>query len=82
MKHRNLISRTAICLYLLLSVVATSCSEFMPSDGRYRVKSVKETSNYTDYHIEQVKGHGHAFYRDSVGKYHIGDTIKFVPNNR
>ena len=69
-------------LYILLAVVITGCSEFMPSDGRYYIKDVKEYMNYTDYHIVQVKGNGHAFYRDSVGKYRVGDTIKFVPNNR
>ena len=43
MERKNLISKTAICLYLVLAVVITGCSEFMPSDGRYYIKGVKET---------------------------------------
>lgn len=41
MKHRSLISRTAICLYLVLVVVITSCSHnrngeiVMDKDGNY-----------------------------------------------
>lgn len=79
----RLLKKARYFLYILLAVVLfASCNEFMPSDGRYYIKDLKEYRQYTKYHIIQVKGHGHAFLRDSVGKYHVGDTIIFVPYNR
>lgn len=68
-------------LLLILGLIISGCSEFMPSDGRYTVEDVEVTRNYTKYHIVQVKGRGHAYLKDSVGKYCIGDTLKLVPQN-
>ena len=63
---------------ILLSVLflLCSCSELMPGNGYFIVRSVKEGRNDTYYQLIQTKGHGQTWVRDSVGKYHVGDTLR------
>ena len=53
-----------------------SCSELMPGNGDFVVRLVNEGVNSTTYQLIQTKGHGQTWIRDSVGKYHVGDTLR------
>ena len=76
MKHKFSITRTFIAFAcLLLSSLASSCSEFAPSDGRYCVKKVDEGLESSTYQLVQVKGFGQTWLKAERGKYHVGDTL-------
>lgn len=67
-------------IYLFLAlIILVSCSEFDPGNGSYRVKNVAEGTQYSTYHIESLGGMGAIFILDSVGKYHVGDTLVLHP---
>ena len=63
-------------LLILILFSFYSCSELMPGNGEFVVISVKESVSSTDYQLFQTKGHGQTWVRDSVGKYHVGDTLR------
>ena len=69
MRHKiNLVS------FLILGALS-SCSEFMPGNGCFTVKEVEETKKESTYRLIQTEGRGSTTFRDSVGRYHVGDTL-------
>lgn len=62
-------------ILLVLMMLFTSCSELMPGDGKFVVKDVVEHSEYSKYELGQTSGRGNTYFYDSVGKYHVGDTL-------
>ena len=53
-----------------------SCSEMFPGNGKFVVHSVQEGRKTTCYQLSQTQGKGQTWIRDSVGKYHVGDTLR------
>ena len=79
MKRKNLISRTAICLYLVLAVVIfSSCNENMLNKSNMIVEEVQvsRSSKECKYYIKTTE---YNFYTDSL--FNVGDTL-VITNNR
>ena len=78
MKRRNLISRTAICLYLVLAVVNFSSCENILNKETMVVEEVQvsHSSKECKYYIVTT---GYNFYTDSL--FSVGDTL-IITNNR
>ena len=67
--------KTKILLIFLLYTLY-SCSELKPGNGDFVVFKVDKGVNSTTNQLIQTKGHGQTWIRDSVGKYHVGDTLR------
>lgn len=76
MKHKFSINHLTLAVAsLLLAAGLSSCSELMPSDGRYWVKSIDEGFKTSNYQLVQLKGFGQTWIRAERGLYHVGDTL-------
>lgn len=89
MKRRKLISRTAICLYLVLAVVLmTSCNDkktWSDTPNKFIVTKViqreGQNSEIATYKVEMPDetslGNTEFWFADSVGLYKVGDVLHF-----
>lgn len=95
MKRRNLISRTAICLYLVLAVVIfTSCGNEPPvfnnPENPFIIGEISQKNKtHSIYYKNEMSGSGTSFFGSwyqavvlPSGMYNVGDTIVIVTNNR
>lgn len=95
MKRRNLINRTAICLYLVLAVVLfTACGNEPPvfnnPEEPFIVgEIVKKNSTHSLYYKDGMSITGTSFFGSwyqavvlPTGAYNVGDTITIKTNNR
>lgn len=95
MKRKNLTSRTAICLYLVLAVVTfTSCGNeppvFNDLENPFIVGEISQKSKtHSIYYKNKMSSLGTSFFGSwyqavvlPSGMYNVGDTINLVPNNR
>lgn len=72
-----------IVAVVLISAVLTSCGEFMPSDGRFYIKTVRPYGKgIYQYQMISVTGKNSWWLKDSANKYIVGDTITFTPNKQ
>ena len=93
MKRRNLISKTAICLYLVLALVITSCST--KTEGYFKKETINtefKIQDITTYKYSGVKGYiiyngikvhvdnGLSGYHYKKYKLSEGQTIKVTVN--
>lgn len=85
MKRKNLISKTAICLYLVLVAVLTSCDD--PRQYVYEAEGlIIKSIMLTEKEKKQERGKYTYMAKDLTGevkiwsntKFEIGDTIKFT----
>ena len=84
MKRRNLINKTAICLYLVLATfLFASCDgypEHTVCEGRqnmivYKVEKIND-AKYGDYKYAVTDASGKGWELRSFTKFEIGDTLR------
>lgn len=86
MKRRNLISKTTICLYLVLTTfLFASCDDYpvhMVFEGHqnmivYKVEKIND-AKYGDYKYAVTDASGKGWELRSFTKFEIGDTLRIV----
>ncbi len=65
-------------ILILILIMSISCSELLSGDGKFEVISVREYHTYSQYQLAQTIGNGSTWIIDSVGKYHVGDTLILI----
>lgn len=78
MKRRNLISRTAICLYLVLALVfAGGCNQSAPKNIEEQSIVVKVSKSSTGHEKKYwVVTDDYNFYTDRI--FNVGDTVRLA----